>query len=182
MSKVGAFFLAAFCLWTGAWLGGFCEAENLGEVASHGADFWAAVGAGLSAIATAALVVVGAWQISSARNERKGWETLKACERYDSDLVLDNCSRILKMARDSGDLAANPRKYTLDVIALLNYLEGIAAGIEQDLYVESIAKDHMQSVVNGLLERYVYSPLGAGLGISEEDYSSLVSLDRKWQR
>ena len=78
MSKLTAAFLITFSLWTGAWFGGMCEAYDIFSLGSRDAGWWANVFLAISAVAGAALVAVGAWQISAARSERKGWETLKA--------------------------------------------------------------------------------------------------------
>ncbi|HLH48308.1 MAG TPA: hypothetical protein VKV96_03115 [Roseiarcus sp.] len=75
-----------------------------------------------------------------------------------------------------------PEKYSIDAISLLNYCEGIAAGIEQDLYVEHIAKRHMRPVVPEMLKRYMYSSVAKGMDIKPGDYPSLVALYKRWER
>lgn len=158
------------------------EADNLFSQASDRPEWWGAVCSAVAGISGIALVAVGAWQISAARDERRGWETLKACERYDTDPILDLCSRNLKTAKASGDLHIDAEKYSIDAISLLNYLEGIAAGVEDGLYVESIAKKHMQTIVKGLIERYISSEVATKMKIFPDEYSLLLELHRRWQR
>ena len=56
----------------------------------------------LTAISTTILVIVGAYQIWGIRTEAKKERTLAICNRYYSDIVLDNSVRRFEEARASG--------------------------------------------------------------------------------
>lgn len=153
---------------------------------------------GLSAIAglvydvlTFALVFFGVVQIISARREAKINRTLAACDRYDCDPVLDATCRRLAEARESGDLAANPQKYRLDLYSILNYLESIAIGVRRGLYHHEVVKDYMRPIIVGCHEEYILSGLVlralpatpvAGAGDPSDDFDKMIELVAKWSR
>jgi len=111
------------------------------------ADGWTAVGTIALAVLTSALATTAAWQIWSIRDEAKRNRTILACDRYDTDPVLDNTLKTLARARKSGQLAADPAAYKTQIATVLNYLDAIAIGIDQDLYIESLARDHLVTIV-----------------------------------
>jgi hypothetical protein len=151
---------------------------------------------GISALAsgvydalTLALVIFAVVQIRSARREARINRTLAACDRYDFDPVMDSILRKLATARDSGDLVANPQNYRLDLYSILNYLEGIAIGVDRGLYHRSVIKDYMEPVFVGCVEEYIASGLIlraaptvpiAGSVVETEDYVRMVALVRSW--
>src|SRR5438045_17812 len=94
---------------------------------------WVAVGTLALAGATLALVIAGLLQISSIRDEARRTRTLAICDRYDFDPILDRSLRNLKRAKANGSFQANPKDFRLDVSTVLNYLDGVAIGIEQGL-------------------------------------------------
>jgi hypothetical protein len=49
------------------------------------ADWWAAI----QGLATIAVAIIAGYQIRQLRKDQGGWETLRACEKYDTDPVLD---------------------------------------------------------------------------------------------
>jgi hypothetical protein len=65
-------------------------------------------------------------------------------------------------------------------LLILNYLDAIAIGVEQGLYIEELAKVHLKNIVNkhvnhafiseGLLKDY------------KDDYLKLCDMNDKWQR
>lgn len=135
----------------------------------------------ITAIATIGIATVGGWQIAAIRWQNKGWETLRVCEKYDLDPILDRALRNLKIARDSGEFAKNPLPFTLDVCTVLNYLEGIATGIKQGLYVEELARDHMEPIVNEHVLQYLSSDVLEKLRFNAKDYRRLKSLNKRWE-
>lgn len=129
---------------------------------------------------TAVLVVVGWWQIMSARRQAKGWQTLAACEKYDLDPILDQCLRKLSKARRTGRLWKKPDKYSVEVTTVLNYLDGLAIGIEQNLYVESLVWDHLEPILRDHTREYLGPVQAYKLGIDIEGYKRLTKLAEKW--
>jgi hypothetical protein len=74
------------------------------------------------------------------------WETLKVCQRYDFDPVIDAaCQRIAASSHNGTKYSAVERR---DMIAILNYFDGIAIGVQQGLYIEAIVKDQLGPVLD----------------------------------
>lgn len=127
-------------------------------------------------------LVIGLSQLISVRHNSKVRETLAACERYDTDSVLTQCLRNVKQGEDEQKIHINSLAYSLDIITILNYLEGIAIGISQGLYDEKVAKDHLEPIIRYHVEKHA-SPEAQqhfhfdALG----DYDRLIALNQKWQ-
>lgn len=137
----------------------------------------------MAALATIGLLIVGWRQITAARNEARGWQTLAACERYESDIVLDRCLRRLLQGNESGKLKTEPATYRIDVTTILNYLDGIAIGIEQYLYDESIVRDHLEPIVRWYVSNYLEAKFAESMDINpKEDYQRLMDLCERWSK
>ncbi len=131
------------------------------------------------AIATSLLVFYGRQQIMSIRREAKRERTLSYCHRYDSDPILDGALRRLGKAREDKTLARNSATRA-DIATVLNYLDGLATGIEQHLYIEELARDYMEPVLLHHVEQY----LGGGapdLGVKRDEYTMLLALADRWR-
>lgn len=109
------------------------------------------------ALATVAtiLVAVGVVQIQSTREEAKRSRTLAACDRYDTDPVLDGALHRLLEGRLSGELERNASYFKSDIATVLNYLDGISIGIEQGLYIDGLAYDHLKDIVKHTASLYL---------------------------
>jgi hypothetical protein len=144
---------------------------------------WIAVGAiaaALQAIITIFLVAVGLHQILDIRNQNRRWRTLEACDRYHLDAPLIDICRNLRRARDSGEFHKEPRKFRPDIIVLLNYLDGLAIGIYQGLYIDELARDHMQLILNSHVQQYLKDGMPKTLDIETDAYKYLMALDERW--
>jgi hypothetical protein len=71
--------------------------------------------------------------------------TLRACERYYSDPVISAATQRIWQASKNGTDYAAAAIDSHDIIITLNYLDGIAVGIKQDVYSAAIVRDHMES-------------------------------------
>lgn len=142
-------------------------------------EIWAAV-QGFAMIAAAAI----AWsQIHLLRRDQKNWETLKACEKYDTDSVLMAALQILRDARNSGDLTNSPKKYSLEMITILNYFEGIIIGIEQRFYNEDIVYDHLKPIIEDHVSEFLSEPCRSAILAGQLDsYSRLTQKLDEWKR
>lgn len=137
---------------------------------------WATAGA------TLLLVVVGWRQIVVIRNESKMERTLAACNRYESDPIIERCVRTLRLAQANGDFTRNPDHYQHDVVMILNFLDSIAIGIQQDLYDEKLARDHTESIVLYYQDLYLDPSTAKQLDIKpERDYQRLCELGNGWR-
>lgn len=141
-----------------------------------------AFGTLILAAATAALVLAAFYQIRSFREEAKKTRTLAACEKYDTDPVLDNCLRKLRAAWDDGSILQNSSAFRIDVVTVLNHLDGIAIGIEQGLYIEELVRDHHEKIFNDHFDQYLASDAPRIDGLDRNAYLTLRALCEKWSR
>ncbi len=144
--------------------------------------FWT-ITSGVASIAQAvalfAAAAVAWWQIAALRRDQRAWETLKACERYDSDLVLSAMLLRLRDARDSNQLATNPRPFRFEMSTILNYLEGIAIGLEQNFYNERVVRDHLEPIMRAHYQEFLVD-FGPRAGMDAHDFNRLRSLINRW--
>jgi hypothetical protein len=139
---------------------------------------WAAV----QGIALIAAALIAWYQIGALRREQKNWETLKACERYESDQVLTQCLMALREARLANRLTAEPRRYSLEMSTILNYLEGIAIGVEQGFYDKNIVRDHLEIIMRGHVKEFLEPPLKEVMLAENDDYyAELIGILKSWE-
>jgi hypothetical protein len=145
-----------------------------------GAAEWTALATVVLAVVTVLLVVVGYIQLSSLRDEARKSRTLAACERYDTDPLLDASLRRLAKAKKDGRLQLHSSDYAADVITVLNILDAIAIGIRQDLYDEDLMRDHLESIVRAHFEEYCGANAQVIEGVDPNDFASLRALCERW--
>jgi hypothetical protein len=138
--------------------------------------FWAAV----QGVALAAAAGIAGFQIRAIRHDQKGWETLKACEKYDGDPVLHVVLKRLGRARDSGELNENPRKFRIDATILLNYLDGLAIGEAQRLYDGKIVQDHMEPIIREHVKEFLNTSVAPRMELDIDGFPDLDRLVKKW--
>jgi hypothetical protein len=73
-----------------------------------------------------------------------------------------------------------PEDVTDSAILMANYLDGIAIGIEQDLYSEALAKDHLRQIVKAHVEG-IFPQNGDDLA-ERNNYQRIINLNNKWTR
>jgi len=141
---------------------------------------WNTVWSAVQAIGTVGAVGVAAYQIAKLRADQRGWETLKACERYDTDPVIEAALVRLKVGRDGVDLLIDTKKYSLDATTVLNYLEGIATGICQGFYDERVVRDHLERIMRDHIGEFLSEDIAKGMELSKDDYCRLEDLLSNW--
>lgn len=146
------------------------------------AGAWTAIGTMAIAVITGLLVLGGLYQVSAIRHENKKAATLEQCFAYEANPVLSEAATTLRTAKDSGDLEKDPKKYRNQLVVLLNYLDGIAIGIAQGIFIEDLAWDHMNAIVARHLNTYVDSGLLQKADVMREDYVCLLELRDRWSR
>lgn len=147
------------------------------------AESWTALSTFVLAALTCLLVAVGIFQIRSIRAEAQRSRTLDFCNRYDQDPILDLCLRRLWEARRSGDLKKDSEAYRPDIATLLNYLDSLAVGIEQGLYIEELARDHIEPLIHRHVNQYLTTDAISHLRLEwleRSNYTSLVKLSERW--
>jgi hypothetical protein len=104
---------------------------------------------------------------------------LSVCDRYDTDWILFRSERRLRIASHNGDYQRDKKQYRAEVIAILNYLDGVAIGISQGLYIEALARGHMEPLVEEYCEKYHDQELRE-LDIRSQNYRHLKKLRETW--
>jgi hypothetical protein len=152
------------------------------------AEQWIAIGTIALAFVTAVLVLVGTIHISAIRQENKKAQTLAACSNWDQNPNIYDASQKLWAGIESGELEATPRKFRPQINVILNFLDAIAIGIEQELYIENLASDHLDAIIKRVVKRYIDPSPGAPGGLVErvdlnrEDFLRLIDLRDRWSR
>ena len=75
-----------------------------------------------------------------AERRTREWETIKACERYNFDPVIEAATKRVWEASKNGADYKRPEVAQRDLVVVLNYLDGIAIGVGQGLYIEYLSK------------------------------------------
>lgn len=151
-------------------------------------DGWIAVGTVGLFLATAVLAAVTVFLVLAAREEirevreeaRKN-RTLEIIGKYDHDPVLDRSLRRMARARDTGRLESHPRDYRLDIVAVLNYLETLAIGIKQGLYIEALLQDFMEPIIKEHITEVIEKKLLEKIDSNPEDFEHIFVLNKKWE-
>ena len=155
----------------------------IGSIELH-ANLWIAIGTIGLFFATVGLAFVGWYQIGHLRREAKKWRTIEACEVYDRDPILHASlkeMRKYRLQKRSGIIPTDDIK--VEVISVLNYLDGIAIGVIEGLYLEKIVKDHLGSIMASHVEDHLSSPDAKSFfEVQEKNFEHLVSLNKKWKK
>jgi hypothetical protein len=147
------------------------------EFLGLGAHGWTAAGTLILAGVTLLLGVIALEQLKAVRDEAKSNRTLAAVDRYDFDPILDACLKGLRTARENGTPFVRG-----DVVMVLNYLESIAIGINQGIYDEELAGEHMRYILVRTYERYLGEKAPAIADLDPKNYIPLTDLYTKWSR
>jgi hypothetical protein len=146
------------------------------------ADAWLAIGTFCLVAATVLLVVVGVLQIRSIREEEKRKRTLEICAQYETNIVLHLCLIRIATGRLSGDLDVRPERYRSHLTCVLNYLESIDIGIDQGLYQEEIAWDHLEAIVRGHVQRYIDTGVIQRAGMDPQNFRRIIAMRDRWSQ
>jgi len=156
-------------------------------------DWITAIGTAMSAIASIVLFIVAIvqlrglrYQIEQAANQESRRNTLEVIQRAESDAVIQQARARLWVASNNGtDYTKLTDADQFDAITLLNYLEGLAVGIFQNVYVEGMARDYLQEVVRKAVKALIKGESGDGwkatTGLFQcSDFSMLCQLYDRW--
>ena len=150
-------------------------------------QLWIVFAGFATALATGAVAFV-AWRelhllrmrLETDRENQKQWATVTACERYDTEVSLYLMKRRIRRYWDeSSQTYREPEKIRRDVINLLNCLDSIAIGIKQKIYIEHIARDHLENIIEEAVGRFIYTK-PRGCFCDEDNYPCLIWLYKEW--
>jgi hypothetical protein len=127
-----------------------------------------------------------AFQIESAQTENRATQTLEACGRYDTDPVIYACQKKLVRIkggkkRDDAALKANSLLIRQEALIVLNFLDAIAIGVQQKLYIEDLARAHLINIVRKHVAEFIDSGFLEAIDCPRSSYDTLIALDNKWQ-
>jgi hypothetical protein len=136
---------------------------------------WAVIAQAFLAFAAA---LVAYWQITAAKGESKKWKTLEACALYETEPIASSVVRLRHLYSqclyNAQELSSqSPGLFCLvdDARLVLNYLDGIAIGVRQGLYIENLARDHLATIVRAHITE-LFDKKRAG--VDTTDYIRLV--------
>jgi hypothetical protein len=137
---------------------------------------------GLLAGVTFLVFFTGLYQIRAVRKENRLTQTLAACGEYDHSPNMYSALKVLWRAKESGDLTNNPRKYRPQIKLVLNHLDSIAIGVDQRVYIEGLARAHLNAIVQTHVREFIDSGLLNKIDMTREDYIHLVDMRDRWLR
>lgn len=159
----------------------------LGEAASIWSDKNIHRAADIAVIAQAILAFVAAliayFTLRANGSENRKWKTLDVCSQYEFNDRIANAADLLRQAPMQSAPQAYPWNNLRDPATIvLNYLDGIAIGVEQGLYIESLAKDHLRSIVQTHVTNLLDSTRQHQIGLVRNDFRFLVDMNQEWTR
>jgi len=119
------------------------------------------------------------FSIWTAQQDNRKWKTLDICAQHELSGSLSSAVECLRRYFDTTsrcDVAEVRYEWRL----ILNYLDAIAIGVEQGLYIEDLAKDHLKQIVTVHVEE-AFGPKGS-MTQFRNDYLKLRDMHEKWQR
>jgi len=146
------------------------------------AEGWTAFWTFSLAAVTALLVGVGIYQILAIGAEKKKAQTLSACSNWEQNPNIYDALQKLWAALESGELEREPKKFRQQLNVVLNFLDAIAIGIEQGLYIEDLAWDHLDAIIKRLVKRFIDSGIIERAGLEREDHQRLIDMRDRWSR
>ena len=152
-----------------------------------------AVSATLAALGTLALAWIAIYQLGHLRaqiaesieTERRR-HTLEVCGRYENNERLREAMKAIWEKSNCGsDYTRLDKSDHFHALTILNYLSGVACGIEQGLIIEPLAKDYLQSTVDKSVKAFIRGESGPGWKserslISPDGFESLVRVQEAW--
>jgi hypothetical protein len=155
-------------------------------LSSREADSWVAIWTFALFLATGALAAIAWVEIRSAKDENRETQTLLACGRYDTDPIIFACHKKLVETKNyelKNDVAllAEAKKIRLEIITILNFLDAIAIGVRQGLYIKHLVKDHLSPIIRRHVSELIDSGVLEKLETSPVYFATLIALDKEWQ-
>ena len=146
------------------------------------ADELTAYSAATTTIVTLLLLLMARGQIRLVQYENRKAATLAACTHYDLSENMYAATTDLWKARQNGQLERDPKKFKPQISLVLNHLDAIAIGINQGIYIENLAWDHLHAIVANHVKNYVDTGLCERADLLKENYRTLIDLRNKWSR
>ena len=89
--------------------------------------------------------------------------------------------RSLLPTPNSEEALFNPDNFAHYINMLLNYLDTIAIGIQENFYEEKRAKLFLRSILTKHCDKYLDEAIISAIGLELEDFNTLAGLHQKWK-
>ncbi len=119
-------------------------------------------------------------KINETKEENRKWKTLEVCQAYEQNPCIEGAARRVYESKKIGELAKDPKRFGRDAITLLNYLDGVAIGVRQGLYIEDLARDHLKEIVSANVTRFLLCGKPESFEIDDRDYQFLLAMHSQW--
>ena len=143
----------------------------------HCPEAWTAIGTFGLIAATVVLVAVGLYQTNRLVDDARLNRSLAACDRYDHDPIIDHCLRRIRFRQA---VFNDPANFRIDVSTLLNYLDGLASGANQNTYSKPFVMEHMRSIMLHHAQEFLNAEARALFRLEKKDYEALLRLLDLW--
>ncbi|MBV8848125.1 MAG: hypothetical protein JOZ16_00915 [Methylobacteriaceae bacterium] len=117
------------------------------------------------------------------RAENRRWKTLEICSQFELNAQVAKANSAIYQGFRNGT-PGRPECEALasDAILLLNYLDGIAIGVVQGLYIEQLAKDHLCAIVHNRVQNLLESTFRQDARLDAQTWCFLVTMTDRWRR
>ena len=156
-------------------------------------DWIIAISSGISAGATIALAWIAKVQLGGLKKQIKQAaeqdsrrNTLEACQRFEKDPIIKDARKMLWAVTNNGtDYTILTDEHKFNALTLLNYFQGLAIGIEQNVYIEQMVKDFLQEHLEKEVKALIKGESGKGWNATKNlcnavDFDALCKLYDKW--
>ena len=113
-----------------------------------------------------------------AREEHKIERTVAVCVRYEADAMLVESVRRLHIQHSAA--MESPHNFANDISLLLNYLDTIAIGLEEEIYEERRARKFMENILLSQCEQFLNERVLTAVGLELGYFTALSDLYTKW--
>ena len=136
----------------------------------------------VSALSTLALVIVGIFQLRQIncgleenQDREKRQRTLNACDRYVFDPIIHSYTNSIWLNSNNGKDYTHITEPDYNIIAFMNYLEGIAIGVSQGVYIKEIIRDYLWGDIYKAVKAIIRGESGEVEGFSWKAINSLFT-------
>ncbi len=123
-------------------------------------------------------------QIEAQREENRKWKTLDICAQYEFSETICCAVKNIQLAFDGNKELTDEMccKVYRDAKVVLNYLDGIAIGVGQGLYIEGLARDHLKQIVKFHVDRLLHNDNCNRLRLNPNDYQFVTDMHKQWDK
>jgi len=125
-------------------------------------------------------------EITSSLEAERRRHTLETCARYESNERLrEAMEHVWKKSNNGADYTSLGQDDEFHVLTILNYLSGVASGIEQGVIIEELARDYLEFTLIKSVKAFIKGQSGASWKsdrsiISPDGFESLVRVQEAW--